>query len=399
MSGTPQDARPADGSTPRLTGRPIGRRAFLVAAGGAIGWAALRPHEAWARKARGALPPLQPWSLPDEPPANPVDLARAILGAGVLAPSLWNTQPWRMEVDGATLRLIADPARTLPACDPDQRGLLVSLGASLENMLVAMRAWGLRPAVTYFPHGERGPVAEVSWTAGDLRRDRALFAAIPERRTNRRNFDGRGIVLQNRGALIAQVPDDLRLHWIDDRKKIREIGDLAHDAAYSQVRDAAAQRECRAWMRFGDDDERRTGDGVTVEDLEFGGPADWFAGRYFNPDSWFLRFGAGSAAKRARESIRSSGALALLAAPRRDETLWLAGGQAYERFALKATQLGIAHHPLCAAIQSPGHRADALRAFDAAGEEPLMLVRLGGAKRPKPSARRSVALVASFRNS
>jgi hypothetical protein len=253
--------------------------------------------------------------------------------------------------------------------------------------------------VTYFPHGERGPVAEVSWTAGDLRRDRSLFTAIPERRTNRRNYDGRGIVLQNRGALIAQVPDDLRLHWIDDREKIREIGDLAHDAAYSQVRDAAAQRECKAWMRFGDDDERRTGDGVTVDDLQFGGPADWFAGRYFDPDSWFVRFGAGSAAKRARESIRSSGALALLAAPRRDETLWLAGGQAYERFALKATQLGIAHHPLCAPIQSSGHRAEALRAFDAAGEEPLMLLRLGGAKRPKPSARRSVALVASFRNS
>ena len=33
------------------------------------------------------------------------------------------------------------------------------------------------------------------------------------------------------------------------------------------------------------------------------------------------------------------------------------------------------------------------------GQEPLMLVRLGGAKRPKPSARRAVALVASFRNS
>jgi hypothetical protein len=138
---------------------------------------------------------------------------------------------------------------------------------------------------------------------------------------------------------------------------------------------------------------------VTVQDLEFGGPADWFAGRYFDPDSWFVRYGAGSAAKRARESIRSAGALALLAAPRRDDTLWLTGGQAFERFALKATQLGIAHHPLCAPIQSSRHRPDALRAFDAAGEEPLMLVRLGTAKRPGPSARRAVALVSSFRNS
>ena len=380
-------------------GRPLGRRAFLIAVGGAVGYAALRPHLAWARKTRAALPPLQPWSLPPEPPANPIELARAIIGAGVLAPSLWNTQPWRMEVDGSTLRLVADPARALPVCDPDQRGLLVSLGASLENMLVAMRAYGLRPTVTYFPRGEHGPVAEVSWTTGDLRRDRSLFAVIPERRTNRRNYDGRGIILQNRAVLSAQVPEDLRLHWIDDRQRIRDVGDLAHDAAYNQVRDAAAQRECMAWMRFGDDEERRTGDGVTVDDLQFAGPADWFAGRYFDPDSWFVRFGAGSAAKRARESVRSSGALALLTAPRHDDTLWLAAGQAYERFALKATELGIAHQPLSAPIQSTRHRAEALRAFAAVGEEPLLLLRLGGAKRPKPSARRAVALVSSFRNS
>jgi len=253
--------------------------------------------------------------------------------------------------------------------------------------------------VSYFPHGQRGPAAEVSWTGGDLRRDQNLFAAIPQRRTNRRNYDGRGIILQNRSALTAQIPEDLRIHWLDDRKKIRELADLAHDAAYTQVRNAAAQRECMNWMRFGEDEERRTGDGVTIDDLGFAGPADWFAGRYFNPDSWFARFGAGSAAKRERESVRSSGALALLTAPGRDETRWLAGGQAYERFALKATELGIAHHPLNGPIHSARHRGEALQRFAAAGEEPLMLLRLGGAKRPKPSARRAVSLVASFRNS
>ena len=399
MRSPPQEAPSIEGSTPLLVGRPLGRRAFLIAVGAAAGYAAVRPHLAWARKTREALPPLQPWSLPADPPGSPVELARAIIGAGILAPSLWNTQPWRMEVDATTLRLVADPARSLPVGDPDQRGLMVSLGASLENMLVAMRAYGLRPTVSYFPHGERGPVAQVSWTAGDLRRDRNLLAAIPQRRTNRRNYDGRGIILQNRSALAAQIPEDLRLYWLDDRKKIRDIADVAHDAAYTMVRDAAVQRECMAWLRFGDDDERRTGDGVTIDDLGFAGPADWFAGRYFDPDSWFVRFGAGSAAKRARESIRSAGALALLTAPGRDETRWLAGGQAYERFALKATELGIAHQPLNGAIQSIRHRADALRGFGASGEEPLMLVRMGGAKRPKPSARRGVALVASFRNS
>jgi nitroreductase len=379
---------------------PSTRRRFLVIVTGAAAYTALRPHAGLARKLARALPPLQPWSLPSDPPSHPVELARALIGAAVLAPSNWNSQPWRMEVDVRSIRLVADPQRALPVTDPARRGMMISLGAALENLLVAARAYGLRPTVTYFPHGPgRDVIAEVAWVNGEPRRDRALFAAIPERRTNRRNYDGRGIVLQNRASLGAQIPEDLRVHWLDDREDRRAVADLAFEAVRDQVRDRAAEAERRAWMRFGDDEARRRGDGVSIDALELGGPAKWFAGRYFDPDSWFLRYGAGSAAKQAREGIRSAGALALLTAVGRGETAWVLGGQAYERFALKATQLGIAHHPINQPIEVDRHRTHLLRLFGAAGEEPLMLVRLGHAKRPKPTPRRAVSLVASFRNS
>ncbi len=329
-----------------------------------------------------------------------MELARALVGAAVLAPSNWNSQPWRMEVEGYAVRLVADPRRALPVTDPDRTGMLISLGAALENLLIAMRAYGLRPTVAYFPtRDSRGAVAEVTWSNGDLRRDRELFAAIPNRRTNRRGYDGRGIFMQNRAALAAQVSDDLKLHWMDDREQMRAIADLAHDATHSQVLNPAAQAERMSWMRFGDDEARERGDGVTVDELELGGPARWFAGRYFNPRSRFLGLGAGSAAKQAREAIRSAGSLALLTAPRRTESLCVTGGQAYQRFALKATRLGIAHQPINAPIEVEEFRGDLLRSFHAVGEQPLMLLRLGHAKPPRPSVRRGVTLVASFRNS
>jgi hypothetical protein len=294
---------------------------------------------------------------------------------------------------------VADPQRALPVTDPDRCSMMMSLGAALENMLVAMRAYGVRPTVAYFPQGEsRGIVAEVTWSGGDLRRDRELFAAIPNRRTNRREYDGRGIFMQNRASLTAQIPEDVRLHWMDDREQMRSIADLAHDATHAQVRDPQAQAERMAWMRFGDDEVRRRGDGVTVDALELGGPARWLAGRYFNPRSLFIRFGAGSAAKQARDAFRSAGALALLCTPQRQAAACVTAGQAYQRFALRATQLGIAHQPINAPIEVERFRGDLARSFGAVGEHPLMLVRLGHAKRPPPSARRGVALVASFRN-
>jgi nitroreductase len=378
----------------------LDRRRFLVLAGASAAYLALRPQLALARKVAIALPPIQPWALPADPPGNPIDLARALIGAAVLAPSHWNTQPWRFEVEGSAIRIVMDPQRALPMVDPDQRAMMVSLGAALENLLITARAYGLRPVVTYFPFkGARGVVADVSWTVGDLRRDQALFAAIPARRTNRRTYDGRGVLGQSRAQLSAQVPEELRLHWLDDRDPKRVVSDLAYEAVHAQVADRRMEKERFHWMRFGDDDARRRGDGITIDALELGGPARWIAGRYFAPKSRFLRFGAGSAAKQARESIRSSGALALLCSTGRSEAEWLTGGQAFERVALKATQLGLALQPIQEPIAVEKMRGELLHRFGAAGEHPLLLVRIGHAKRCAPSVRRGVASVASFRNS
>jgi nitroreductase len=378
----------------------LDRRRFLVLAGGAAAYTVLRPHLAWARRVGSELPVLQPWSLPADPPANPLELTRALIGAAVLAPSHWNTQPWRFEAEGSIIRLVADTQRALPALDPDQRSMMISLGAALENLLVAARAYGLRCTVTQFPHEGAGHVvAEVTYAAGEARRDRTMFAAIPERRTNRREYDGRGVFLQDRGQLLAQIPEDFRLYWRDDRDSIRKIGDLAYEAVRARVRDSRAQAEQYAWLRFGDDDARRRGDGISIDSLEIGGPARWLAGRYFRPGSAFLRFGAESAAKQARAQLRSSGAVALLTTSRGGEAQWLAGGQAYERLALKATALGIAHHPISEPIESDDTRNEVLHRFEAFGELPLALLRLGHAKRTEASLRRSVALVTSFRNS
>ena len=378
----------------------LDRRRFLMVVGGAAAYSALRPHLALARRAAAWPPGLQPWSLPSDPPAAPIDLARALIGAAVLAPSHWNAQPWRFEVEGNSIRIVADVERALPVTDPDRRAMMIGLGASLENLLIAARAYGLQPTVEYFPQGAVHPVvATVTWTEGGARRDRALFGMIPDRRTNRREYDGRGIYPQNRSQLLAEISGDSMLHWMDDRESLKKLAELASQATHAQAEDRRAALEQASWMRDDDSDARRRGDGVTVTALEYPGLAHWLPGRAFNPDSWFHRFGVGSAARQARDGLRSSGAAALITTSRRDPTTWLTGGQAFQRFALKTTQLGIAHQPISAPIEVERTRGDLMRLFGAANEEPLLLLRLGHANPPSRSVRRGVALVATFRNS
>jgi len=303
------------------------------------------------------------------------------------------------------LRLVLDTTRTLPLDDPDQRFAQMSLGAALENMLVAARAWGQQPTVRYLPWGATPRpgasrvAATVSWAPGEAARDGALFNAFPARRSNPHAYDGRAIPAEHRNRLLAQVGEEVRVHWLEDRSDLRAVGELVHDAVELVQSDRRAQGERLRWLRDSEREAREHGDGMTAEQLGLGGPARWWAGRSLQPTSRFYGWGAASLAKDVRDLVRGSGALALLTLPARSPAGWIVGGQAYERFALRATSFGVAQHPLSAPIQSERHRALIARRFQAEGEEPLLLVRLGHADAPHATPRRGVALVSTDRTS
>jgi nitroreductase len=93
-----------------------------------------------------AAPPV---SLPDE-----ATLFRALESA-VRAPSVYNSQPWRWRVDPAIgIDLFADHDRHLITIDTDGRDLLLSCGAALEHLVVALAGLGWSAQVDRFPDPE-----------------------------------------------------------------------------------------------------------------------------------------------------------------------------------------------------------------------------------------------------
>ncbi|MDT7613701.1 MAG: hypothetical protein QOF00_1148, partial [Pseudonocardiales bacterium] len=67
------------------------------------------------------------------------DLAAAVTRA-LCAPSVHNTQPWRWRIRTAAAELHADPRRQLDATGPDRRDLVISCGAALHHLQVALAA-------------------------------------------------------------------------------------------------------------------------------------------------------------------------------------------------------------------------------------------------------------------
>ncbi|MDT5071350.1 MAG: hypothetical protein QOH82_670 [Mycobacterium sp.] len=104
------------------------------------------------------------------------------------APSLHNSQPWRWVSDSAGLHLFADPTRKVQVADPSGREALISCGAVLDHLRVAMAAAGWSAHVDRFPNPNNlKHVASIDFRTMDFVTDgqRERADAILRRRTDR----------------------------------------------------------------------------------------------------------------------------------------------------------------------------------------------------------------------
>jgi len=119
------------------------------------------------------------------------EIARYVVAKAVWAPSVHNTQPWRFTVEGRQIGLHADAGRRLVVADPDGREMLISCGAALFNMRLALRSLGYTPVTCVLPDpGQPTWVAQVSWRQGAAADEfeRRLFGHMLTRRTHRGAF-------------------------------------------------------------------------------------------------------------------------------------------------------------------------------------------------------------------
>ncbi|MEV7805637.1 hypothetical protein AB0O28_22085 [Microbispora sp. NPDC088329] len=131
------------------------------------------------------------------PFASELAFQRLLTAAGQ-APSVLNTQPWRLKtVRGEFAELLADPDRWLRVSDPRRRSLHVSCGAALFNLRLAVRTSGHRPLIWLLPNTEEEPrllaAVRVSPYGPAPSGTRELYECIGLRRTNREPFSERRI--------------------------------------------------------------------------------------------------------------------------------------------------------------------------------------------------------------
>ena len=125
-------------------------------------------------------------------PKDADDLTKVlfILHYAILAPSSWNAQPWIFKLHGNTIKLFHDTERVQAHRDPLGRENIISCGAALCNLRIALRRFGFsEETVIMPPNSEENLVAEVTWkNTGEFGKDNKLFKAIQQRHSYRKPF-------------------------------------------------------------------------------------------------------------------------------------------------------------------------------------------------------------------
>jgi len=337
-----------------------------------------------------------PWTVkPNQFPAagSRGEMLAFATNYAVLAPSILNTEPWRFRISGDAIDVLADRSRHLPITDPQGRELIISCGAALLNLRVALHAFGC--AIRVEIHANRTDarcLATVTLTGRESPGEIELRDAVTRRRTNRGTLTGSALPAD----MVAKLKDaagqeHAAVSFIENADERKRVGELVAEAESALLSEPSYRSELADWIL------RRLAEGE-VTDRDIRGP---IAGR--GPDQPFHadHFPA-SAASIARTyppdaegSSRRSGhltsapTLALLTTARDTSEHWLAAGQALQRVLLTATAANLAASFLNPPVEVAALRPKLKTIFGAAGA-PQILLRLGHGTDVAPAPRRPV---------
>jgi hypothetical protein len=182
-------------------------------------------------------------------PAGQVDY---LIATAARAPSVHNTQPWRFRAGPDAIELYADQRRKLRV-DPVGREMLISCGAALFGLRLAVRSLGYVPMVELLPDpAQLRLLARVRMYPGEpmTGRERQLLTALPHRHTHRGPFAAEPLP----AGLLAGLQHDAlaegaTLALVDPALAYQRLADIVGAAAHRQDLDPAAQADMRRWSR------------------------------------------------------------------------------------------------------------------------------------------------------
>jgi nitroreductase len=307
-----------------------------------------------------------------------------LIATAARAPSVHNSQPWQFQVGADAIELLSDPGRRT-GTDASGREMLISCGAALFGLRLAMRSLGFQPVVELLPDPAQlrllARVQSGRWRSVPMNSlEVRMLAAMPHRHTHRGAFEPgplpAGLLpgLQNdafvEGAELAFIPPGLGF---------QRLAGLVGSAARRGDLDQRAAATIRQWTRAAGRPER---DGIPATALAARPAPRAPAGRLPQRD---FDLGRNLGLLPAEGAPPAATAVLLTRCDRRAD--WLHAGQALHRMLLHAASEWVFASLYTQPLEDPATRVLIPDQLGIPGH-PQMILQFGRAETTAATARR-----------
>ncbi|WP_232319747.1 hypothetical protein [Prosthecochloris sp. HL-130-GSB] len=291
-----------------------------------------------------------------------------------LAPSSHNVQPWTVSVvdNDHWVIGIAD-RRRLPAVDPRNREILLSIGAFAENLVLAGGAFGLSCRTRLI--SDDPYASEVL----EVRLEQARSSGYPlsrllQRRTLRSAFDTREIEAADFSHLVEG--DEGFFYFPSASRESNWLDNATIEANRQQVKRSDVQQELASWIRWSDAAAARHRNGLTPEAMGITGLAGWYVRNFYGRDDVFNKDFRKNTVNRVISQVSQGGGWIVVTGRDHSNSSLIDAGRRFQRMFLRAREKSVGIHPMSQVLEESPWNEKARASLGLPGE-PHFLIRTG----------------------
>lgn len=280
-----------------------------------------------------------------------------ILYLASLAPSGHNTQPWIITIkEPKQWRIGSDRTRWLPAVDPDNREMMLSIGAFIENLSIAAGIQGYEAKIDVIGKNNfSSEIAEIRLIKG--KETSVSDRVIKERRTVRKDLLTSAIREDDINHLVGNNKNAVFYYPLNSKEGsyLSQANLLANQ---TQVYREDAQKELAEWIRWTDREAREHRNGLTPESMEMKGVVRWYAKHFLSKGDVLSKTFRNETIKLVEEQVQNCAGWLVVRSDSSTVAELINAGRVLQSAWLRAHEKLIAFHPMTQVLEETPWRTE-----------------------------------------
>ena len=278
-----------------------------------------------------------------------------ILYLASLAPSGHNTQPWIVKIVEPKHWVIgSDKKRWLPAVDPENRELLLSIGAFVENLVLAAGTFGYSVDIKILAKNSLD--SEIV----DIRLEKGKTVDFPiekikKRRTVRSGYTDQKIKTEDlkyitkhdaKSCMVSNPPSPHSFYFPNHSPQGKYLQEGTIEANRKQAFRDPAQEELANWIRWSNKEAKQNRNGLTPESMEIKGMGGLFVRNFYNRLSVLKKSFREQTVDIVAKQVKICGGWLVVTSQDSSISTLIEYGRVWENMLLKIREKMIAVHPM-----------------------------------------------------